>query len=85
MSVAPDAPDDAAVPPLPPAGEGGGEGKRGSTPARTAASPLIHTFAIVAFAFLLSRAIIFASKGDDYAEAAATAAKATRDTINVYR
>ncbi len=60
MSVAPDAPDDAAVPPLPPAGEGGGEGKRGSTPARTAASPLIHTFAIVAFAFLLSRAIIFA-------------------------
>lgn len=57
MSVAPDAPDDAAVPP---AGESGGEGKRGSTPARTAASPLIRTFAIVAFAFLLSRAIIFA-------------------------
>jgi len=32
-----------------------------------------------------SRAIIYASKGDDYAEAAAEAAKKTRDTINAYR
>jgi orotidine-5'-phosphate decarboxylase len=32
-----------------------------------------------------SRAIIYAGKGDDYAQAAADAAKNTRDTINQYR
>lgn len=32
-----------------------------------------------------SRAILYASQGDDYAEAAATAAKALRDEINRYR
>jgi orotidine-5'-phosphate decarboxylase len=32
-----------------------------------------------------SRAIIYASKGEDYAQAAATAAEKTRDTINAYR
>ncbi|WP_153101385.1 orotidine-5'-phosphate decarboxylase [Paraburkholderia hayleyella] len=32
-----------------------------------------------------SRAIIYASKGDDFAEAAAQAAQKTRDQINVYR
>ena len=32
-----------------------------------------------------SRAILYASKGEDYAEAAATAAKALRDEINRYR
>lgn len=32
-----------------------------------------------------SRAIIYASKGDDYAPAAAEAAKKTRDAINAYR
>jgi len=32
-----------------------------------------------------SRAIIYAGKGDDYADAAAVAAKKTRDTINAYR
>ena len=32
-----------------------------------------------------SRGIIYASKGDDYAEAAGKAAKALRDEINSYR
>ncbi|KXU89405.1 orotidine 5'-phosphate decarboxylase [Caballeronia megalochromosomata] len=32
-----------------------------------------------------SRAILYAGKGDDYAQAAAAAAKQTRDTINAYR
>jgi orotidine-5'-phosphate decarboxylase len=32
-----------------------------------------------------SRAILYASKGDDYAEAAAEAARALRDEINRYR
>ncbi|WP_027795879.1 orotidine-5'-phosphate decarboxylase [Paraburkholderia acidipaludis] len=32
-----------------------------------------------------SRAIIYASKGEDYAQAAATAAKETRDRINAFR
>ncbi|WP_244826244.1 orotidine-5'-phosphate decarboxylase [Caballeronia sp. TF1N1] len=32
-----------------------------------------------------SRAIIYASKGEDYAQAAAEAAKKTRDSINAYR
>ncbi|MDQ7976578.1 orotidine-5'-phosphate decarboxylase [Paraburkholderia sp. SARCC-3016] len=32
-----------------------------------------------------SRAIIYAGKGDDYAEAAAAAAQKTRDSINAYR
>jgi orotidine-5'-phosphate decarboxylase len=32
-----------------------------------------------------SRAILYASGGDDYAEAAATAARALRDEINRYR
>jgi orotidine-5'-phosphate decarboxylase len=32
-----------------------------------------------------SRAIIYAGKGEDYAQAAADAAKKTRDTINQYR
>ena len=32
-----------------------------------------------------SRAIIYAGKGDDYAHAAAEAARKTRDTINPYR
>ena len=60
MSVAPDAPSDAAVPPFPLAGEGGSEGQRGSTLPRIASPPLTRTLAIVAFAFALSRAIIFA-------------------------
>ncbi len=32
-----------------------------------------------------SRAILYASRGDDYAEAAATAARALRDSINRFR
>lgn len=32
-----------------------------------------------------SRAILYASNGDDYAEAAANAARALRDEINLYR
>jgi orotidine-5'-phosphate decarboxylase len=32
-----------------------------------------------------SRAILYAGKGDDFAQAAARAAKETRDTINLYR
>jgi orotidine-5'-phosphate decarboxylase len=32
-----------------------------------------------------SRAIIFAGKGDDFAEAAAQAARQTRDAINAFR
>jgi len=32
-----------------------------------------------------SRAIIFASQGDDFAEAAAQAALTTRDAINAFR
>ena len=32
-----------------------------------------------------SRAILYASSGDDYAEAAATAAQALRDEINRFR
>ena len=32
-----------------------------------------------------SRAILYASSGDDYAEAAANAARSLRDEINLYR
>ena len=52
--------DAAAVPPLPLAGEGRGEGKRGPTLPRIAPPSLTRTLAIAAFAFALSRAIIFA-------------------------
>jgi hypothetical protein len=52
--------DAAAIPPLPLTGEGRGEGKRGSPYPRFPLPPLTRTLAIVAFAFVLSRAIVFA-------------------------
>ena len=62
MSVTNNARDVPAVPPLPLAGEGRGEGNLEPTPHALplASPPLTRTLPIVAFAFLLSRAIIFA-------------------------
>ena len=50
---------DAPIPSLPLAGEGRGEGNPGSPLPRMPLHPLKRTLAIAAFAFLLSRAIIF--------------------------